>query len=146
MQEGKKTEGVSKSLTSSNERSRMARIFIIEDNAMIGRLWKLQLEKAGHEVFIAITGTEALDTIGKANPDIILADVMLPGMSGFEVIEKLNERETTKDIPVIMLSATSSHQNKERAHLLGVYKYIVKSECSPRQLLETIEAALGARS
>ena len=124
----------------------MARILIIEDNATIGRLWKLQLERAGHEVTIATTGPKALELVGSITPDIMLTDIMLPGMSGFEVLEKLGEREATRDIPAIILSASSSHRHKERAFSLGVYKYIVKSECTPRQLLETVEAALEAHS
>ena len=128
------------------ERKLMANVFIIEDNRTIGKIWRSQLERAGHRVTIATTGPEALEVIGSVNPDIILADIMLPGMSGFEVLEKLREREATKDIPVIILSATSTHQNKERAFSLGVYKYIVKSECTPRHLLENVEAALGTHS
>ncbi len=122
----------------------MAKVFIIEDNATIARIWKVQLERHGYEVAIATRGNEALDVVGRINPDIILTDLMLPGMNGFEVIEKLRERDDVKDIPVIVLTATSSHQNKERAILMGVYKYIVKSECSPKQLMETIAAALEA--
>jgi CheY-like chemotaxis protein len=101
------------------------------------------LERNGHEVTVTRTGNEALEVVEKINPDIILTDLMLPGMNGFEVVEKLREKETTKEIPIIILTATNSHQNKERAILLGVYKYIVKSECTPKQLSETITAALG---
>jgi len=121
----------------------MAKVFIIEDNATIAKIWRVQLERSGHEVTITGTGIEALEIVGRINPDIILTDLMLPGMHGFEVVEKLKEREDTKGIPIIVLTATSSHQNKEQAHLLGVYKYIVKSDCSPRQLAETIAAALA---
>jgi CheY-like chemotaxis protein len=122
----------------------MAKVFIIEDNATIAKIWKVQLERSGHEVTITTTGVEALEIVGRINPDIILTDLMLPGMHGFEVVEKLKEREDTKGIPIIVLTATSSHQNKEQAHLLGVYKYIVKSDCSPRQLTEAITEALAA--
>jgi CheY-like chemotaxis protein len=122
----------------------MAKVLIIEDNATIAKIWRVQLERSGHEVAVAARGVEALELVGNVNPDIILTDLMLPGMNGFEVVEKLRGREDTKDIPIIILTATSSHQNKERAALMGVHSYIVKSECTPRQLSEAVSAALGA--
>jgi len=122
----------------------MAKVFIIEDNATIAKIWKVQLERTGHEVTVASRGAEALELVGNVIPDIILTDLMLPGMNGFEVVQKLRGREDTKDIPIIILTATSSHQSKERAALMGIHRYIVKSECTPRQLGEAVTAALSA--
>lgn len=124
----------------------MAKVFIIEDNATIAKIWKVQLERCGYEVVISTNGPEAIEMAPKVQPDIILSDVMLPGMSGFEIVQRLKERQETKHIPVIILSATNSPQNKERAILLGVHKYIVKSECTPRQLSDSVAAALALAS
>ncbi len=123
-------------------RESMARILLVEDNTMICRIWKLQLEKSGHEVASVQTGDEALEHLARETPDLMLTDVMLPGMSGLELVEKLRADERTRNIPVIVLSALSSQRNKEQALSLGVARYIVKSECSPDRLAAAVSEVL----
>jgi len=121
----------------------MAKILLIEDNSMICRIWMLQLEKFGHSVTAVSSGDEALEHLASESVDLVLTDVMLPGMGGLEIVEKLRADEKTKDLPVIVLSALSSRSNKEKALSLGVFKYIVKSECTPGRLAATVTEALA---
>ena len=120
----------------------MARILLVEDNTMICRIWKLQLEKSGHKIVSVHTGDEALEYLAQETPDLVLTDVMLPGMSGLELVEKIRAGEQTRNIPVIVLSALSSQGSKEQALSLGVARYIVKSECSPDLLASVVSEVL----
>ena len=120
----------------------MKKILLVEDNTMICRIWKLQLEKSGYEIVSVQTSDKALEYLAQETPDLVLTDVMLPGMSGLELVEKIRAGESTRNIPVIVLSALSSQRSKEEALSLGVARYIVKSECSPDLLAAVVSEVL----
>src|SRR5688500_17280152 len=112
----------------SGERSNhpLADILIIDDNPESLRLLIQILNQQGYKARAAADGSHALRSIRLAPPDLILLDVMMPGMSGYEVCEALKADEATRDIPVIFLSALNQVFDKVRAFSAGAVDYIGK--------------------
>lgn len=102
------------------------KIAIIDDEKHITRLLMIELEGAGYEVVMACDGEKGLDLIRLERPDIILLDVMMPKMDGFEMLEVLKKDKDIKDIPVIFLTAKSSTGDIQRGVDLGVEDYVEK--------------------
>jgi DNA-binding response OmpR family regulator len=105
----------------------MKKILIIDDENNFGFFVKQNLEMlGGYAVIVATTGKDGIAAATRHTPDLILLDVVMPNMSGFEVLEKLKHNKATTAIPVIMLTAVDTEEAKEKA--LGLYNedYIVK--------------------
>ena len=116
----------------------MSRILIVEDDANLLEALKYNVRKEGHEAISALDGAEALEIARKDKPDLILLDIMLPKMSGFEVCRILR-RETT--VPILMLTARDDEVDKVVGLDLGADDYITKP-FSMRELLARIRATL----
>ena len=114
-------------------------ILIIEDDADINGLLKRILEEAGYETGQAFSGTEAAFYVERKTPDLILLDLMLPGMSGEEFLEKMREKNAA--VPVIVLSAKSALKDKVALLKLGADDYITKP-FEPEEVAARVEAAL----
>jgi len=119
----------------------MAKILIVEDDPTTVQLIEFLLKKNGFEVLIAYDGLEALEISKKEKSDLILMDVMMPKMDGIEAIEKLKKDETTRDIPIVILSALGQEMDVMRGLQAGALSYIVKP-FSPNELLDEIKAKL----
>ena len=119
----------------------MAKILIVEDDPTTVQLIEFLLKKNGFEVLIAYDGLEALEISKKEKADLILMDVMMPKMDGIEAIEKLKKDETTRDIPIVILSALGQEMDVMRGLQAGALSYIVKP-FSPNELLDEIKAKL----
>ena len=120
----------------------MKKILIADDRPEVVELVKVTLEGEGYQTIDASDGREALEKIGKENPDLILLDVVMPKMDGFEVLRNLKDDSNTKDIPVIMLTAKGQKLDKEKGGKLGAQDYIIKP-FSPSHLLRIIEEILA---
>ena len=118
------------------------KIVLAEDDAHIARLIIFKLEREGYELLWAQDGEEALETIKKNKPDLILLDIMMPVMDGYEVLKKLKEDENLKSIPVIMLTAKGQEQDVIKGFEYGVEDYIIKP-FRPAELAARIKKALG---
>ncbi len=101
-------------------------VLIVDDNPDILKLLFIYLKTADFEVRVAESGQDALDTVAHARPDIILMDVLMPGMNGFEACRRLKANEETKDIPVIFLTALTDTTNKIEGFQSGAVDYITK--------------------
>jgi len=119
----------------------MAKILIVEDDPTTVQLIEFLLKKNGFEVLIAYNGLEALEISKKDKTDLILMDVMMPKMDGIEAIEKLKKDETTRDIPIVILSALGQEMDVMRGLQAGASSYIVKP-FSPQELLDEVKAKL----
>lgn len=115
----------------------MIKILIVDDEAKIRELLKLNLELAGYECILAKNGDDALDKIKQTRPDLILLDVMIPGKDGYEIFEMLREKE----IPVIFLTAKDSTLDKVKGLRMGAEDYITKP-FEALELLARIEVVL----
>ena len=102
------------------------RILLIEDEAELIRAIKIRLEAAGFETISAKDGEEGLETARKEKPDLIVLDLILPNMSGFDVCRKLKIDKEYKDIPIIMLTAKSETRSIFEAAGLSATDYVIK--------------------
>ena len=104
----------------------MGRILVVDDNEQICELVKDVVESWGHTVYTAAEGRNCLAIVSKEFPDIILLDVMLPGLSGYEVCKKLKENRLTRNISVIMMTALSDIEDRIHGFKVGADNFLVK--------------------
>jgi two-component system alkaline phosphatase synthesis response regulator PhoP len=116
-------------------------VVIIEDEEHIVELLKYNLEENGYQVHVAMNGKEGLDLVKSVFPDVLLLDIMVPELDGFEVCKKLKQEEATREIPIIMLTAKSSEMDKVIGLELGADDYLTKP-FSVRELLARVKAVL----
>ena len=102
----------------------MFQILVVEDDASLRRLMVAALKQNGYEAFTANDGVEALDVLEKTNIDLIISDIMMPNMDGYELTRQL--RKANFDLPVIMVTAKESFQDKAKGFEVGVDDYMVK--------------------
>jgi len=102
------------------------KILAVDDERHIVRLVQVNLERQGYEVVTAFDGKEALEKVESENPDLIVLDVMMPYMDGFEVLQNLKKNQSTRDIPVIMLTAKAQDADVFRGWQSGVDCYLTK--------------------
>ena len=121
----------------------MAKILIVEDNEMNRDMLIRSLSRKGYNVIIAVNGNEALEMVSSEYPDIILMDLSLPEMDGWEATRRLKADNTTQHIPIIVLTAHALKTDREGAFEAGCDDYDVKPIDFPR-LLVKIEAQLNA--
>lgn len=119
----------------------MAVILVVDDEEPIQELLKFNLEKEGYQVLIAADGPEALTILEEQQPDLLVLDIMLPGMSGLEVCNQLRNKPKFADLPVIMLTAKGEEIDKVLGLEIGADDYITKP-FSPRELVARIRARL----
>ena len=121
-----------------------ARILIIEDNPDFRDLLTYTLKAAGYNLLIAATGKEGLDTARREQPDLILTDLMLPLMNGYEICSMLKQDVRYRRIPIMMLSATKvQEQDEHLAKDCGADLFVLKS-IDPKHLLVKIRELLAA--
>jgi DNA-binding response OmpR family regulator len=116
----------------------MASVLIVDDDPKIRDLLRLYVEREGHRTLFAADGQAALATALEKQPDLVLLDVMLPGLDGFEVMRRLRDES---DVPVILLTARSGDSDKVIGLDLGADDYVVKP-FSPRELMARVRAQL----
>ena len=120
----------------------MRRVLVVEDEPENRLLLGMILTAEGYHVIETEDGPSALRAVAEQAPDIILLDVMMPGMNGYAVFERLSADPQTRKIPVIMLTALAQRTDVERAVQLGVGGYVTKP-FEPAELLQAIEATLA---
>ena len=119
-------------------------ILVVEDEEDIRELLKYNLEKEGYQVFGAVTGEAALQAVRDRRPDLVLLDLMLPGIDGLEVCRKIRRETQTRYLPIIMLTAKGEEADIVTGLELGADDYVTKP-FSPRVLLARLRAALRRR-
>ncbi len=104
----------------------MAKILIVDDSRLIAHVGKTILTKSGHEVILAQDGLAGLEAAKSEKPNLILLDLIMPVMDGYQVCEQLKEEDSTKDIPVIMLTSKAEAADKVRGLKMGALDYVTK--------------------
>jgi two-component system phosphate regulon response regulator PhoB len=117
------------------------RILVVDDEPDIVALIVYHLAKAGYRVSTASTGTDGLDAARRENPALVILDLMLPGMSGYDVLEQLRASEPTQAIGVLMLTARVEEADRVRGLALGADDYLTKP-FSPQELVLRVRAIL----
>ncbi len=118
------------------------KIMVVDDEPYIARVIKFKLEQEGYLVIAANDGQSGLQKIKEEKPDLILLDVMMPGLSGYEVCQKIKEDAELAGIPVVILTAKGQERDREQGLTMGASDYITKP-FSPNRLLELVKNMIG---
>ncbi len=118
------------------------KIIIADDEEHLGHMIKFKLERAGFEVMWKLDGRSALEAVREEQPALVILDVMMPGLSGFEVLEAIKGDEVLRDTPVIMLTARTQEADIVRGIELGAADYMVKP-FRPAELLARVKRLIS---
>lgn len=119
------------------------KILLVEDDAALAEVYRSRLELEGFELKHVANGEEALSAAIEFRPDLIVLDVMMPKINGFDVLDILRNTPETTNVRVIMLTALSQAKDKERADELGADDYLVKSQVVISDVVDRIKHHLG---
>jgi CheY-like chemotaxis protein len=117
----------------------------VDDDHVIRGLLEVNLEMEGHEVITAVDGADALDKVRTEQPDLILLDVMMPNVNGWQVAETLKADPDTSNIPIVFLSARAMEADVRKGTDLGVQAYVTKP-FDPIDLMELVNRLIAERS
>jgi DNA-binding response OmpR family regulator len=128
-------------LMASGSRSRGMRVLVVEDEADVAEMIRYNLGKEGYDVRLAATGIDALRQAKEAKPDVILLDIMVPQLNGWEICRRLKQDRETVAIPVIMVTGRVEEGDKVLGFEMGADDYVTKP-FSPRELLARVRAVV----
>jgi DNA-binding response OmpR family regulator len=117
-------------------------ILIVEDDKFLRELISRKLSGEGFEALEAVDGEEGIKKIKEGKPDLILLDLILPGIDGFEVLARLREDPEISSIPVIILSNLGQREEVEKGLKLGAIDYLIKAHFTPGEIIEKIKNVL----
>jgi CheY-like chemotaxis protein len=121
----------------------MTKILLVEDDKSLREIYGVRLLAEGYDIVSAGDGEEALAMAIKERPQLIVSDVMMPKISGFDMLDILRSTTETKDIKVIMMTALSSEDQRARGEALGANRYLVKSQVGIEDVVRTVHEVLG---
>ena len=121
----------------------MTKVMVVEDDASLREIYSIRITAEGYEVVSAGDGEEALAVAVREKPDLILSDVMMPKISGFDMLDILRSTPETANIKVIMMTALSADDQRKRGEELGADRYLVKSQVGIEDVVSTIHEVLG---
>lgn len=119
------------------------RVLVVEDDRFLRRACEASLRQRGFTVLIATDGAEGLQVARAEMPDLILLDMLMPKLTGLEVLRALKADQATRTIPVVILSNSSREQDIEEARRLGAADYLVKADLSLQALADRVARLLG---
>lgn len=115
------------------------KILIIEDETFVRELYEREFGRAGYEISSATDGQEALAKVVEENWDLILLDIMLPKISGLDVLKEIKKKDSTKKIPVLLLTNLANEAVIKEGFSLGANGYLIKADYTPQQIIEEIK-------
>lgn len=121
----------------------MANIVVVEDDQMLAEIYETTLVGGGHQVTLVPDGAQALTTIKDKNPDLVFLDLMIPSISGDEVLRQLRESDWGKDIKVIITTNISEAEAPDILQTLHFERYLIKANTGPSELLQIANQAIG---
>jgi DNA-binding response OmpR family regulator len=122
------------------------KVMVVEDDAALREIYSIRITAEGYEVVSAGDGEEALAVAVREKPDLILSDVMMPKISGFDMLDILRSTPETANIKVVMMTALSADDQRARGERLGADRYLVKSQVGIEDVINTIHEVLGDRA
>ncbi len=120
-------------------------ILLVDDDLTLREMYEERMKVEGFKIIQATNGEEALGKARENKPDIILLDIMMPKVNGFDVLKELKSNPELKDIPVIVLTALIQDVDRVQGKKLGAADYIVKSETMPGEVIAKIKNAIGQK-
>jgi CheY-like chemotaxis protein len=123
--------------------SKETKILIIEDDPFLSELASSRFRQEGFDTFIALNGEEGIKTMKSVLPDIVLLDIIMPVMNGFDTLEKIKADEQIRHIPVIIFSNLAQADDMRRATALGAEGFLVKANNTPKDIVRYVREKLG---
>lgn len=119
------------------------KILIIEDEEIMLGLLQRKLTTEGYEISVARDGEEGIRVMKEVKPDLVLLDIIMPKMGGFEVMEEMNKDKELKKIPVIVISNSGQPVELDRAQNLGAKDWLIKTEFDPQEVIDKVVKQIG---
>ncbi len=123
--------------------NKKTKILLIEDDIFLSSIYSKKFESEGFEMLIALDGEKGLKLALSKKPDLILLDLLLPGIDGFEVLRTLQKNKETQRIPVILLTNLNQKEDIDNGLALGAADYIIKTHFMPSEIVEKVKKFLG---
>lgn len=124
----------------------MSKVMLVEDDDSLREIYSIRLTAEGYTIVSAKDGEEALAVAVRERPDLIVSDVMMPKISGFDMLDILRSTPETQNIKVIMMTALSSEDQRVRGESLGADRYLVKSQVGIEDVVNVVHDVLGDRA
>jgi len=126
-----------------NTKNMPKKIIIIEDEELLSSLLRKKLTNLGYEVFIASDGEKGLQAVKEINPDLVLLDIIMPKMGGFEVLKAIKADDSIKNIKVIIISNSGQPVELDKARELGAEDWLIKTEFDPQEVVDKASKHIG---
>jgi len=120
-------------------------LLVVEDEESLAQMYSDRFKMAGFNVDVAREGGEAINKMAAEHPNIVLMDILMPGLSGTEAVEQAKANPATHDIPIVMLTNYPESIDLKNALQLGAAGYIIKSESTPEQVVEKVQRILAPK-
>jgi len=120
----------------------MKKILLVEDDPFLVDIYSKKLQKSGYEVTIETNGSKVLDVAKEIKPDLLLLDIVLPEMDGWEILKKLSESKEHTNLKVIVFSNLGQKDEVQKGMELGAVKYLIKAEYTPSEVIEEVKKTL----
>jgi len=120
----------------------MKKILLIEDDPFLIDIYTVKIKESGFEIAVAKDGEKALRALEKEKPDLLLLDIVLPRIDGWELLKKIKEKDEFKNLLVIILSNLGQKQEVKKGLDLGAAKYLIKAHYTPTEVVEEIKKVL----
>ena len=117
----------------------MKKILLVEDDPFLVEIYTTKLKEAGYLVEVVNDGEESLKKISEENPDLVLLDIVLPGLDGWEILRNLKKDQKFKNLKIVILSNLGQKEEVEKGKELGAVKYMVKARFTPSEVVEEIK-------
>lgn len=119
------------------------KILLVEDEKIMINLLEKKLTQEGYDVRVAVNGEEGLKAMREEKPDIVLLDIIMPKMGGFEVMEEMGKDPVLKEIPIVIISNSGQPVELDKAKKLGAKDWLIKTEFDPQEVVEKVEKQIG---
>ena len=129
----------------AKEKLSKVKILLIEDDSFLASMYVTKLNLEGFEVQVAGDGEKGLEMVQNELPALILLDIILPKMSGFDVLKDLKKDKRTKDMPVILLTNLGQREDVQKGIKLGAKDYLIKAHFMPSEVVEKIKKYIGKK-
>ena len=120
----------------------MAKILLVDDDRLMVKMYQGKFEDDGYDVAVATNGEQGIEKTNEFKPDLILLDIMMPKVNGLEMLKRLKEKETTKKIPVILLTNVGSEEDAKHGLSLGAVAYLVKAHYDVKDIVKKVKEVL----
>jgi DNA-binding response OmpR family regulator len=120
----------------------MKKVLIVEDEPSIANIYSLKLTKSGYSCKIVYSGLEVIKAISEFGPDLLLLDLMLPGMMGDKVLAKVRSIKEYRNLPVVVITNVSKNEAPKTLWHLGIHDYIIKASYTPAMVAEVVDRTL----